>query len=92
MIKADLIDRIATETGLTRKQSQHALDSLRETLIQALRQDQKVSLYRFGTFEPVIHAARAARNINKGHLITIPAQKSTRFVVSKTVRRLFRES
>ena len=63
MNKTELVDAIAKETGLTKKDAGNALDAIIETVSKALKKKDKVQLVGFGTFETSKRAARTGKNL-----------------------------
>lgn len=72
MNKADLIDAVASKTGFTKKDSARAIESLLESISEALARGEKVSLVGFGTFSTSRRRSRVGRNPRTGGEITIP--------------------
>jgi DNA-binding protein HU-beta len=79
MNKAELIDAMASKTGLTKADSKKALDALVEATSQALKKGDRLSLVGFGSFSIAQRKARAGRNPQTGKAITIKAKKVVRF-------------
>lgn len=83
MNKAMLIAKIAEKTGLNKKQAEAALTAFTDTVIEALKEGDKVQLMGFGTFEVRDRAARIARKPATGETVQIPAKKAPAFKVGK---------
>lgn len=62
MTKADLIEKIADNAGLTRKDAKSALDATVAAITEALAAGDKVQLSGLGTFDTKVRAARTCRN------------------------------
>ena len=88
MNKADLIDAIAKDTGLTKKDSEKALNSVIENISNALAKKDKVQLIGFGTFETRKRAARTGRNPQTGKEIKIPAKVVPAFSAGKKFKEI----
>jgi DNA-binding protein HU-beta len=71
--KQDLINKTAEKTGLTKKDSEAVVNSVFETIEEALAAGEKVQVLGFGTFETRERAARSGRNPQTGATIEIPA-------------------
>ena len=71
MSKTELVAAIAERTGLTKKDSEAAVNAFVETLTEQLKKGEKVQLIGFGTFEVSERAARTGRNPQTGAEITI---------------------
>ncbi len=79
MNKAQLIDAISTKAGLTKADSKKALDAFVESVGEALKNDDRVSLVGFGSFGVSERLERTGRNPKTGAPITIPAKKVVKF-------------
>ena len=86
MNKTELINAIATKTGLNKKSSECALNAVVESIEDALKAGDKVSLVGFGTFEVRARAARKGRNPQTKQEITIPASKAPVFKAGKGLK------
>lgn len=83
MNKATLIARIADKTDLTRKQAEAAVNAFTETVLEALKDGDKVQMMGFGTFEIKERAARVGRKPSTGETIEIPAKRIPTFKAGK---------
>ncbi|MGB4205405.1 MAG: HU family DNA-binding protein [Bacteroidales bacterium] len=79
MNKAELIDAIAAETGLTKVNSKKALEAFINATSQALAKGDRVALVGFGSFSVVKRAARKGRNPQTGKEIKIKAKSVVKF-------------
>ena len=86
MNKAELVGQIAQKSGLTKKDSEIALNAFIESVQGALKANDKVQLVGFGTFEVRQRNARKGRNPQTGKEITIPASKAPVFKVGKALK------
>ncbi len=86
MNKADLIQQMTGKTGLSRKDSEAALDAVISTVEETLVKGEKVVLVGFGTFEAKDRAARKGRNPKTKEAIDIPACKVPAFKVGKGLK------
>ena len=66
MNKAELVNAMATETGLSKKDAEKALNSFVNVVSGELAKKEKVQLVGFGTFETRKRAARSGRNPQTG--------------------------
>ena len=71
MNKAELIAKLAEDTGITKTQANAALDSFVEAVTKSLKKGDKVTLVGFGTFSVTKRAARNGRNPQTGEVIKI---------------------
>lgn len=88
MNKSQLISSVAQDTGLTKKDTERALNSIVQNIEQALAAGQRVSLVGFGTFEVRPRKARMGRNPRTGEAIEIPAAKVPAFKPGKALREI----
>jgi len=86
MTKAELIDKIASATGLSKVDASKALDSTLNSVRGALKKGQKVTLVGFGTFSVTRRKSRKGRNPRTGEIITIPATKIPKFTAGKALK------
>ena len=83
MNKASMIAKIAEKSALNKKQAEAALNAFTDTVIEALKEGDKVQLMGFGTFEVKERAARVGRKPSTGETIEIPAKKTPSFKAGK---------
>lgn len=73
MNKAELIEKIAADTGLTKAQIEKTLDATMDTIKKSVKKGDEVKLVGFGTFTKSKRKARTGRNPQTGKAIKIPA-------------------
>ena len=86
MNKSQLIDVVAKETGLKRKDAEAAVNSMVTAIEDALVEGEKVQIVGFGSFEVKERSERAGRNPSTGAVITIPASKHPAFTAGKALK------
>lgn len=86
MNKNDLVSAMATESGLTKKDSEVALNAIIASVGEALEQNDKVVLVGFGTFEVRSRKERKGRNPRTKEEMTIPATKVPVFKAGKGLK------
>ena len=86
MNKADLVSAMAEQTGLSKKDSEAALNSFINIVSEELENKEKVQLVGFGTFEVRERAARTGRNPQTKEEIQIPASKAPAFKAGKALK------
>ena len=86
MNKTELIADIAAKSGLSKKDSELALNAFVGSVEGALKKGDKVQLIGFGTFEVRKRAARKGRNPQTKAEITIPASKAPVFKAGKAFK------
>ena len=84
--KAELVDRVAKKTQLTKKDVSATVEALFETIQEALKAGEKVQVIGFGTFEVRERAARKGRNPHTGKEIKIKASKVPAFKAGKALK------
>lgn len=86
MNKNELIDTVATETGLPKQSAAKAVDTVLNTIAEALKDGDEVRLVGFGTFSVAERAASQGRNPRTGASIEIAASRQPRFRAGKTLK------
>ena len=86
MNKADLINKIAAGSGLSKKDSEKALSATIDSITAALKSGDKVQLVGFGIFDVKQRAARTGRNPKTKEAIKIPASKTPQFKAGKALK------
>jgi DNA-binding protein HU-beta len=79
MNKAELIEAMASEAGLSKADAKKALDGFINATSGALQKGDKLSLVGFGTFSISERSARTGRNPQTGKEIQIAAKKVVKF-------------
>ena len=86
MTKPELINAIATKAGLSGKEAGAALAALTDAIVEALKEDDKVTLTGFGSFEVHTRAARIGRNPGTGEKVEIAEKKLPVFRAGKALK------
>ena len=86
MFKTELVEAMASKSGLTKTDSEKALKAFTEVVTEELKKDGKVQLVGFGTFEVSERAAREGRNPQTGAAMTIAASKAPKFKAGKALK------
>lgn len=86
MNKAELVNAMATETGLSKKDAEKALNSFVNIVSDELAKKGKVQLVGFGTFETRTRAARKGRNPQTGEELKISAATVPAFKAGKALK------
>ncbi|MDX5325799.1 MAG: HU family DNA-binding protein [Bacteroidota bacterium] len=79
MNKADLIDAMAADAGISKAQAKKALDSFTDNVSKTLSKGGRVSLVGFGAFSVSKRSAREGRNPQTGAPIKIAAKNVAKF-------------
>mgnify|MGYP000184536555 CR=1 FL=1 len=87
MTKAELIEAMAKEAGISKAAAGSALDSFTASITKALKKkDGKVTLVGFGTFQKSRRKARKGRNPQTGETIKIKAANVVKFKPGKKLK------
>ena len=86
MTKADVIDAVATEAALSRRQAGRIVDFIFEKIQGALQNGDRVALNPFGSFVVRSRQAREGRNPKTGEKITIAARNIPAFVAGSSLK------
>jgi DNA-binding protein HU-beta len=86
MTKSDLVEKVASDCGLSKADAAKALDSVLTNITKALKKKQKVTIVGFGTFSVSKRKARTGRNPRTGEPIKIPAAKVPKFTPGKGLK------
>lgn len=86
MNKAELIAAVAEKAGLSKKDSEAAVNAALDVITAALQDCDKVQLVGFGSFEVKSRAARTGRNPKTKEAIEIPASKVPVFKAGKALK------
>jgi DNA-binding protein HU-beta len=86
MNKAQIVEKIAKDTGVTKVTAAAAVESLIDGITKALKKGNSVSFVGFGTFKTASRKARTARNPQTGAAIKIPKRRVPRFTAGKALK------
>jgi DNA-binding protein HU-beta len=86
--KAELIEKVASKTKLTKVQSEGVIDAALEIISKAVAKGDEVKLVGFGTFSMTSRRSRTGRNPKTGTKLVIPAAKVPKFKPGKDFRDL----
>ncbi len=88
MNKAELVEKVAKKTKLTKTQVETILDAAVETIQKHVSSGGEVKIVGFGTFDRAARKQRNGRNPKTGSTIVIPATKVPRFRPGKEFKAL----
>ena len=86
MNKSELIDAIATQSGVTKTTASRMLDAFVDSITGSLKKGDSVTLVGFGTFYVGERSARIGRNPKTGASIKIAASRSPKFRAGKGLK------
>ena len=88
MTKAELVEAVAKDTGLSKAQSEKALNSVTGNISKLLKNGGKITLTGFGTFSVAKRKARKGHNPQTGEEINIKAKKVAKFKPGQTLKEM----
>ncbi len=86
MNKSELVDALSKDSGLTKLDSEKAINSFVKIMEKTLKKGEDVTLVGFGSFSVKKTAGRSGRNFKTGATIEIPPRKSVRFKPGKNLK------
>lgn len=86
MTKEQMIERMASEAGITKAQATRAMKSMITNITKSLKKGNKVTFVGFGSFDVSKRKARTGRNPQTGAEIRIPAAKVPKFKAGKALK------
>lgn len=86
MTKADLVEEVLRVTELPRKESETVVETIFESIIQALQGGDKIEIRGFGSFRTRERRGRTGRNPKTGEKVEVPAKKIPFFKPSKELK------
>jgi len=87
MNKADLVDRIAAGSDISKAQAANAIDTAMQSITGALKRGDRVALIGFGTFSVAQRKASNGRNPQTGATIKIAARRVAKFTPGAELRK-----
>ena len=84
--KSELVEVVARKTGLTKVAAGEAVDTIFNTITEALQARERVQFTGFGTFETRERKARTGRNPQSGEEMYIPATTVPAFKAGKALK------
>jgi len=91
MTKADVVARIATQTGLTKTDVHVVVEGFLDSVKYALKKNDPLEIRGFGTFHVIERASRKARNPRTGDEVIIPERKQPVFKPSRDLKKMIDE-
>ena len=86
MNKTELVAAMAEKAEVSKKDTEKALKAFVDVVTEQLKNDDKVQLVGFGTFEVSKRAAREGRNPQTGKTMKIAACKAPKFKAGKALK------
>ena len=86
MNKAELVSTVAEKSGLSKKDSELAINAVFECITESLKAGDKVSLVGFGIFDVKERAERMCKNPRTGESVVSPAVRVPSFKPGKALK------
>jgi DNA-binding protein HU-beta len=86
MNKAQLVEAVAKDSGLSKADSARAVDSLVATVTKTLKKGDDVAITGFGKWSVSRRGARTGRNPQTGESVKIRASKGAKFTPGATLK------
>jgi DNA-binding protein HU-beta len=87
MTKSEFVDKVAADSGLSKKDAGAAVDAVISTIEDTLKSGGEVSFTGFGKFHVAQRGAREGRNPRTGETMTIAASKVPRFTAGSGLKK-----
>ena len=91
MTKAELVEKVANQINLTKKQTEVVVNTVFSSIADSLAEGKKVELRGFGSFRIRQRNARVGRNPKSGQKVDVPSKKVPFFKAGKELRELVDE-
>lgn len=88
MKKSEFINEVAEKVGITKKDARIIINSVFNTIREALLKDDVVNIVPFGKFEVKNRASRMVRNPQTGKTLKIPEKRVVKFKSSKGLKEI----
>jgi integration host factor subunit beta len=88
MTKADLVESIAKEAEMTKKDAEQLVEIIFDSIVGTLNKGEKIELRGFGSFRVRERNARKGRNPKTGEPVSIPAKRVAYFKPGKDLKEL----
>ncbi len=88
MTKADLVEKVAKEADMTKKDAEKLVEIIFESIVSTLNEGEKIELRGFGSFRVRERNARKGRNPKTGESVNIPAKRVAYFKPGKDLKDL----
>lgn len=92
LTKADIVDVIASATGLTKVETEAVVDGFISTVISALKEGKNIEIRGFGSFKVKKRKGRVARNPRTGEQVLVAEHWVPLFKVSKDLKHVVDEN
>ena len=90
MTKSDFVEKVASTSGLSKKDAGSAVDAVLGELENALKSGEEVTFTGFGKFHVAERGAREGRNPRTGETMPIAASRVPRFTAGSSLKKAVR--
>ena len=91
MTKAQLVEEVARTTQLTKKHAELIVNTVFESIVDSLRDGDKIELRGFGSFRIRQRGPRIGRNPKTGAKVQVPSKRIPYFKPGKELKELLNE-
>ena len=91
LTKADLIEEVLKVTELPRKESEIIVETIFDSIIEAIQKGEKIEIRGFGSFRTRERRGRVGRNPKTGEKVEVPAKRVPYFKPSKELKDLIND-
>ncbi|MEZ5344444.1 MAG: HU family DNA-binding protein [Pyrinomonadaceae bacterium] len=91
MTKADLVEIVARESEMTKKDVEQLVEIIFDSIVGTLNRGEKIELRGFGSFRVRERSARKGRNPKTGEPVEIPAKRVAYFKPGKDLKEIINE-
>jgi integration host factor subunit beta len=88
MTKADLVEQVAREAEMTKKDAEQLVEIIFDSITTSLNNGEKIELRGFGSFRVRERNSRKGRNPKTGEAVDIPAKRVAYFKPGKELKEL----
>lgn len=88
MTKAELVEQVARNTQITKKNAEVIVNTVFESIVDSLKDGEKIELRGFGSFRIRERGSRVGRNPKTGARVNVPSKKIPYFKPGKQLKEL----
>jgi integration host factor subunit beta len=92
MTKAELVEEVSRVSDLTKKHSETIVDTVFQSIVDALQRGEKIELRGFGSFRLRRRQSRKGRNPKTGDKVDVPPKQVPYFKPGKELKDLINQS
>jgi integration host factor subunit beta len=88
MTKAQLVDQVAESASITKKHAELIVNTVFDSIVQSLKEGDKIELRGFGSFRIRHRGSRVGRNPKTGDRVLVPPKRIPYFKPGKDLREM----